>query len=129
MRVALFLTCVNDTLHPGHRPRRVVRLLNRLGVDVDFPLGQTCCGQPHYNTGYRRKAGLLAHRFADVFADYDAIVTPSGSCGAMVRELCPRMVRRAEAEGRGSSLAEALAKVVPVTGQYEAPRESPAHML
>ncbi|MER8193551.1 (Fe-S)-binding protein [Streptomyces microflavus] len=114
MRVALFLTCVNDTLYPG-TGRAVVRLLNRLGVDVDFPLGQTCCGQPHYNTGYRRQAEPLAHRFADVFADYDAIVTPSGSCGAMVRELYPRMGRRAAAEGRGSSLAEAVAKVVPVT--------------
>ncbi|MEU4029701.1 (Fe-S)-binding protein [Streptomyces anulatus] len=114
MRVALFLTCVNDTLYPG-TGRAVGRLLNRLGVDVDFPLGQTCCGQPHYNTGYRRQAEPLAHRFADAFADYDAIVTPSGSCGAMVRELYPRMGRRAEAEGRGSSLAEAIAKVVPVT--------------
>ncbi|MEU0666470.1 (Fe-S)-binding protein [Streptomyces lavendulocolor] len=114
MRVALFLTCVNDTLYPD-TGRAVVRLLSRLGVDVDFPMGQTCCGQPHYNTGHRRRAEPLARRFADVFAGYDAVVTPSGSCGAMVRELYPRMGRRAEEEGRGSSLALAVAEVVPRT--------------
>ncbi len=114
MRVALFLTCVNDTLYPG-TGRAVVRLLARLGVDVDFPMGQTCCGQPHYNTGYRHQAEPLAQRYAEVFAGYDAIVTPSGSCGAMVRELYPRMGDRARAEGRGSALAEAVASVVPKT--------------
>ncbi|MBC9714708.1 (Fe-S)-binding protein [Streptomyces sp. TRM66268-LWL] len=114
MRAALFLTCVNDTLYPG-TGRAVVKLLSRLGVDVDFPLGQTCCGQPHYNTGYRHQAEPLARRYAEVFAGYDAIVTPSGSCGAMVRELYPRMGERARAEGRGGSLADTLAPVVPKT--------------
>ncbi|MGW2015095.1 (Fe-S)-binding protein [Streptomyces sp. NPDC001927] len=114
MRVALFLTCVNDTLYPD-TGRAVVRLLTRLGVDVDFPPGQTCCGQPQYNTGYRRLAEPLALRFAEVFGGYDAIVTPSGSCGAMVRELYPRMGERARAEGRGGGLAAAVAPVVPKT--------------
>ncbi|MFD7325956.1 (Fe-S)-binding protein [Streptomyces sp. NPDC059875] len=114
MRVALFLTCVNDTLYPD-TGRAVVRLLSRLGVEVDFPMGQTCCGQPHYNTGYRHEAEPLARRFAEVFGGYDAIVTPSGSCGAMVRELYPRMGERARSEGRGDSLAAALAPVVPKT--------------
>ncbi|MET9438966.1 (Fe-S)-binding protein, partial [Streptomyces sp. NPDC006551] len=114
MRVALFLTCVNDTLYPD-TGRAVVRLLTRLGVDVDFPMGQTCCGQPHYNTGHRRQAEPLARRFAEVFGGYDAIVTPSGSCGAMVRELYPRMGERARAEGRGDALARAVAPVVPKT--------------
>ncbi|MFF8278454.1 (Fe-S)-binding protein [Streptomyces lateritius] len=114
MRVALFLTCVNDTLFPD-TGRAVVTLLNRLGVDVDFPMGQTCCGQPQYNTGYRHQAEPLARRFADVFGEYDAIVTPSGSCGSMVRELYPRMGARARAEGRGDSLARAVAPVVPKT--------------
>jgi L-lactate dehydrogenase complex protein LldE len=93
----------------------VVRLLNRLGVEVDFPMGQTCCGQPHYNTGHRRQAEPLAHRFAEVFGGYDAIVTPSGSCGAMVRELYPRMGERARAEGRGNALALAVAPLVAKT--------------
>ncbi|MEV7281304.1 (Fe-S)-binding protein [Streptomyces sp. NPDC093111] len=114
MRVALFLTCVNDTLYPD-TGRAVVRLLTRLGVDVDFPRGQTCCGQAHYNTGYRHEAEPLARRFAEVFGGYEAIVTPSGSCGAMVRELYPRLGERARAEGRGDGLATVLAPVVPRT--------------
>ncbi|WP_432055781.1 (Fe-S)-binding protein [Streptomyces sp. bgisy022] len=114
MRVALFLTCVNDTLCPA-TGRAVVKLLSRLGVDVDFPLGQTCCGQAHYNTGYRHEAEPLALRFAEVFRGYEAVVTPSASCGAMVRELYPRMGERALAEGRGDVLAAATAPVVPRT--------------
>jgi L-lactate dehydrogenase complex protein LldE len=90
MRVALFLTCVNDTLYPD-TGRAVVSLLTRLGVDVEFPAGQSCCGQAHYNTGYRKQAEPLARRYAETFAGYDYVVTPSGSCGAMVREIYPRM--------------------------------------
>jgi len=90
MRVALFLTCVNDTLYPD-TGRAVISLLSRLGVDVEFPAGQTCCGQAHYNTGYRKQAEPLARRYAETFAEYDYVVTPSGSCGAMVREIYPRM--------------------------------------
>lgn len=114
MRVALFLTCVNDTLYP-HTGRATVKLLTRLGVEVDFPQAQTCCGQAHYNTGYRRQAEPLARHFSDVFAGYEAIVTPSGSCGAMVRELYPRLGERARAEGRGGGLAAAVAPVAPRT--------------
>lgn len=114
MRVALFLTCVNDTLYPD-TGRAVVSLLERLGVDVDFPLAQTCCGQAHYNTGYRHETEPMARHFAEVFGAYDAIVTPSGSCGAMVREAYPRLGERARAEGRGDALATALAPVVPKT--------------
>ncbi|MGA5036688.1 (Fe-S)-binding protein [Streptomyces capoamus] len=114
MRVALFLTCVNDTLYPD-TGRAVVRLLTRLGVDVDFPTDQSCCGQAHYNTGYRHGAEPLARRLSEVFRDYEAIVTPSGSCGAMVRELYPRMGERARAEGRGDTLARTLAPVVAKT--------------
>jgi L-lactate dehydrogenase complex protein LldE len=113
MRVALFLTCVNDTLYP-RTGQAVVRLLERLGVDVDFPVGQTCCGQAHYNTGYRHEAEPLARRYADVFAGYDAIVTPSGSCAAMVRDIYPRLGTRARDEGRDDGLARALS-VLPRT--------------
>ncbi|WP_084964764.1 (Fe-S)-binding protein [Thermoactinospora rubra] len=93
MRVALFVTCVNDTLFPG-TGRAVVSLLRRLGCEVDFPLAQTCCGQMHLNTGYREEAVRLARRFAGVFAGYDAVVAPSGSCAAMVREQYPRLIGR-----------------------------------
>jgi len=84
MRVALFITCFNDLLFP-EVGRAVVSLLGRLGHDVDFPEGQTCCGQLHFNAGYRDDALPLVRRFARVFAGYDAVVTPSASCAAMVR--------------------------------------------
>ncbi|HEY7485523.1 MAG TPA: (Fe-S)-binding protein [Streptosporangiaceae bacterium] len=90
MRVGLFVTCVNDTLFPD-TGRAVVRLLERLGCTVDFPLGQTCCGQMHFNTGYREEARRLARRTAETFASYEAVVVPSGSCAAMVREWYPTL--------------------------------------
>ncbi|GAA3008758.1 (Fe-S)-binding protein [Streptosporangium longisporum] len=92
MRVALFITCVNDTLFPG-TGRAVVTLLRRLGCDVEFPRAQTCCGQMHVNTGYPDEGRRLAAHFVDVFSGYDAIVAPSGSCAAMVREQYPRLAR------------------------------------
>lgn len=114
MRVALFVTCVNDMLYPD-TGRATVALLERLGVDVDFPPAQTCCGQPQFNTGYRHETEPLVHRYAAAFEGYDYIVTPSGSCVAMVRENYPRIGAKAAAEGRGDSLAEAAASVVPRT--------------
>jgi L-lactate dehydrogenase complex protein LldE len=88
VRVALFITCFNDTLFP-ETGRATVRILERLGVKVDFPLEQTCCGQMHFNTGYQREAIPLVRRFVRVFRGYDAVVAPSGSCVGMVRELYP----------------------------------------
>ena len=67
MRVALFVTCFNDTLFPG-TGRAVVELLERLGVEVDFPEEQTCCGQMHGNSGYAEHGDALAERFRRVFA-------------------------------------------------------------
>jgi Fe-S oxidoreductase len=84
MRVALFITCYNDTLFP-ETGKAVTRLLERLGHTVEFPQGQTCCGQMHFNTGYRPETLPMVERFTDVFAGYDAVVTPSGSCAGMVR--------------------------------------------
>jgi L-lactate dehydrogenase complex protein LldE len=106
VRVALFITCVNDTLFPG-TGKAVVSLLHRLGCDVDFPAAQTCCGQMHVNTGYRAEGVRLARHFTEVFAGYDAVVTPSGSCAAMVREQYPKLAKP------GSKGAVAIAEVVP----------------
>ncbi|MBM7812107.1 (Fe-S)-binding protein [Saccharothrix algeriensis] len=89
-KVALFATCLTDTLHPA-TARATTRLLERLGCGVDFPMDQTCCGQAHFNTGYRQHATDLAKRFQRVFRGYDAVVTPSGSCAAMVRDVHPRL--------------------------------------
>jgi L-lactate dehydrogenase complex protein LldE len=88
VRVALFITCFNDTLFP-ETGRATVEVLERIGVEVDFPYAQTCCGQMHFNTGYQREAIPLVRRFVEVFDGYDAVVAPSGSCVSMVRELYP----------------------------------------
>lgn len=87
-RVGLFITCVNDALFP-ETPKAVVRILERLGYEVDFPAAQTCCGQMHANSGYKKDATKLARSFDKVFGEYDAIVTPSGSCAAMARDQYP----------------------------------------
>ena len=84
MRVALLVTCLVDTLYPSVG-RATVELLERLGVDVDFPRAQTCCGQLHLNAGYPEVAATLAARFVETFSGYDAVVAPSGSCAAHVR--------------------------------------------
>ena len=84
MRVALQITCVNDAMFP-ETGRAVVRLLRRLGVEVDFPVGQTCCGQPMVNTGYVDEAVPVVRTYVEAFAGYDAIVTPSGSCAGSAR--------------------------------------------
>jgi L-lactate dehydrogenase complex protein LldE len=86
MRVALFITCFNDTLFP-ETGRAVVQVLERLGHAVEFPMEQTCCGQMHYNTGYQREAIPLVRRFVEVFADAEAVVSPSASCVGMVRDV------------------------------------------
>jgi L-lactate dehydrogenase complex protein LldE len=85
MQVSLFVTCFNDTLFP-QTGRAVVRLLERLGCEVDFPLEQTCCGQMHMNSGYAREGLALARRLARVFGDADHVVTPSASCAGMLRQ-------------------------------------------
>lgn len=84
-RVSLFVTCFNDTMFP-ETGRAVVRLLERLGCEVKFPLKQTCCGQVHMNSGYVREGMALAQRFARVFDGAEAVVTPSASCAGMLRQ-------------------------------------------
>ncbi|HET9737141.1 MAG TPA: (Fe-S)-binding protein [Solirubrobacteraceae bacterium] len=110
MRVALFITCVNDTLFPD-TGRATVRVLERLGHEVVFPLEQTCCGQMHANSGYQLEAVPLVRRFARVFGDpsYDAVVCPSGSCAAMVHD---QYARLAELSG-DEELARAVTAVAP----------------
>ena len=99
MRVALFLPCFNDALFPGTGVA-TVRILRELGHEVVFPREQTCCGQVHFNTGFRREAAALVERFLTVFRDAEAIVAPSASCVAMVREQYAEL-----AGGRRSALA------------------------
>jgi L-lactate dehydrogenase complex protein LldE len=84
MRLALFATCLVDGMFPDVG-KATITLLRRLGQDVDFPLQQTCCGQMHVNTGYPREALPLVRNYVDSFADYDAVVVPSGSCAGAIR--------------------------------------------
>ena len=84
MRVALQVTCLNDAMFPD-TGKAVVTLLRRLGVDVEFPEKQTCCGQPMVNTGYLDEAVPAVRNFVDAFESYDAVVTPSGSCAGSAR--------------------------------------------
>jgi L-lactate dehydrogenase complex protein LldE len=93
VRVALFVTCLNDTMFP-QTGQATVRLLRRLGVEVDFPSAQTCCGQMHVNSGYVPEAIPAVRAFVDAFAGYDAVVTPSGSCAASVRHQHPVVAQR-----------------------------------
>ena len=90
-RVALFVTCLADTLYP-EVGKATVTVLERLGLEVDFPAEQTCCGQMHGNSGYPVEATALARRFVEIFEAYEAVVTPSGSCAAHVREHVPALL-------------------------------------
>ena len=98
-RVALFITCLADTLYP-EVGKATVTVLERLGVEVVFPPEQTCCGQMHANSGYPGEAVRLAGRFVEIFSPYDAVVTPSGSCAAQVREHVPGLL-----DGDGAGVA------------------------
>ena len=85
MRASLFITCYNDTLFP-RTGRAVVRLLERLGVDLTFRREQTCCGQMHANTGFRKEAFSQALNFIRLYQDAEAVVIPSTSCVSMIRD-------------------------------------------
>ena len=110
MRIGLFVTCLTDTLFPD-TGRAVVPVLERLGHQVDFPAGQACCGQMHFNTGYRREAVPMARGFVAAFGGYEAVVTPSASCASMIREYYPALA----AEAGDNGLARAVAEVAPRT--------------
>jgi L-lactate dehydrogenase complex protein LldE len=112
MRVALFITCYNDLLFP-EVGRAVVTLLRRLGVEVDFPAEQTCCGQMHFNSGYQDACIPLVERFVDAFDDYEMVVTPSGSCASMVRRYHPVVAELAVAQGADPALPSRVATVSP----------------
>ena len=91
MAYGLFITCLADTLAP-EVGRATVTVLDRVGLEVEFPVEQTCCGQMHFNSGHVDEARLLARRFVEVFDGFEAIVTPSGSCAAHVRRHVPELV-------------------------------------
>ncbi len=89
-KVSLFVTCIVSMIYP-QTGMSVVDILEHLGVQVDFPMEQTCCGQPAFNSGYRGDAKTVAKQFLKAFKDAEVIVTPSGSCAAMVRHEYPNL--------------------------------------
>jgi len=106
VRVALFLTCMNDTLFP-ETGIATVQVLERLGHDVVFPKAQTCCGQLHLNTGYHDSAADLARRFVRVFVEEEIVVAPSASCVATIREFYPYLAEQLD-DGALAEEVEAL---------------------
>src|SRR5688500_1458216 len=90
--VALFVTCLTDQFQPQVGVA-VTKVLEHFGCRVTFPRAQTCCGQPFYNNGFHDDAKQLARRMVELFEPYEYVVTPSGSCCAMVREHVPRLLR------------------------------------
>lgn len=90
--VSLFIQCLVDSMYPQVGDA-MVTIFDRLGVPVDYPEGQTCCGQPAYNSGYRREAAQAARKFIEIFEDSEVIVCPSGSCVHMVRHHYPQLFR------------------------------------
>src|SRR5262249_10003465 len=119
MKVSLLITCLGDVFFPDVGVA-TVRLLRRLGVEVDFPLAQTCCGQPHFNSGFPNGARDLARHTIKAFANGQKGVTPSGSCAAMVKLEYPELVhndpawqaRAKELAGRTHELSDFLVNVL-----------------
>jgi len=91
-KVTLFIQCIIDGIYP-EVGFAVVRIFEKLGIDVECPAEQTCCGQPAFNSGYRREAKRAAEHFMDVFEEAECIVCPSGSCVNMVRNHYPELFR------------------------------------
>ena len=128
MKASLFVTCIVDQLFPEVGVA-VVRLLRRLGVEVDFPRDQTCCGQAVFNSGFSKEARLLARRVLRSFspsgneAEAGYVVVPSGSCASMLRVFYPqlfdgdpeRQTQAAELAPRVYELSEFLVKVLGIT--------------
>lgn len=92
MKVSFFVTCLVDVFFPNVG-KSVVEILGRYGVEVDFPAGQTCCGQPAYNSGYQREAKETARHMIRVFENSEYVMAPSGSCVSMVRHYYPELLK------------------------------------
>jgi len=110
MRASLFITCYNDTLFP-ETGRAVVSLLERLGVELEFRAAQTCCGQMHANTGFRAEAFSQAKRLVRLYSDAEAVVIPSSSCVAMMRDQYPGLFEELGNESLRRDFAALLPRV------------------
>ncbi|MCG8550763.1 MAG: (Fe-S)-binding protein [Desulfobacterales bacterium] len=123
----LFIQCIVDGMYP-EVGEAMVRLFQRLGITMDYPENQTCCGQPSFNSGYRKEAAKAARHYIETFENKGTIVCPSGSCVAMVRNHYPELFedepgwrKRAEHVGKRTfELTEYLVDVLGIkdTGAY-----------
>jgi L-lactate dehydrogenase complex protein LldE len=114
VRASIMITCLGDMFFPGVGVA-MVTLLRRLGVTVDFPQGQTCCGMPLFNSGYHHDAAAVAARTVGLFADSEHVVVPSGSCAWMVKAEYPGLLKDDPAL---KAAAEALAKKTHELSQF-----------
>ncbi|HIN05967.1 MAG TPA: (Fe-S)-binding protein [Dehalococcoidia bacterium] len=114
MKASLFVTCIIDQLYP-QAGVSAVNVLRRLGVEVDFPMDQTCCGQPLYNAGFAKQSRKLAKRVLESFKESEYVVVPSGSCAAMMKVFFPDLFRD---DPTLSNQAEALAGKVYEFSQF-----------
>lgn len=110
MTVSLFIPCLVDQFFPSVGIN-LVKILRKVGVSVDYPREQTCCGQPAFNSGYHEEATQLARRFLQVFGEAEAIVSPSGSCTSMVKVFYPEILQ-------DSGLRQALREVTGRTREF-----------
>ena len=125
VQASLFVTCIVDQFYP-EVGESTVRVLRRLGVDLDFPSSQTCCGQPAFNSGFWSDAKPLAKRFLKGFRDKRYIVTPSGSCASMIRVFYPELLHDSpslveEARRLGARVYELSEFIVDVLGVTDLP--------
>ena len=105
------VTCLNDAMFP-EAGQAVVTLLRRLGVEVEFPASQTCCGQPMVNTGYLDEAVPVVRNFVSAFSGYDYVVTPSGSCAGSARHQHSIVARRSGDAGLAAAVADVSPRVL-----------------
>ncbi|MFD1037358.1 (Fe-S)-binding protein [Virgibacillus byunsanensis] len=105
MKVSLFVTCLGEIFYQDVA-KDVVEVLERLGCEIDLPGGQICCGQPAYNSGYRKDAQKAAKQMITSFEDSEYIVAPSGSCAAMVKEYPSLFKEDSEWQERARAVAE-----------------------
>ncbi|MBI3634648.1 MAG: (Fe-S)-binding protein [Candidatus Rokubacteria bacterium] len=122
VRASLMITCLGDMYYP-EVGERIVRVLRRLGVTVDFPTGQTCCALPLFNSGYHAEAAAVARRTLPLFADAEHVIVPSGSCAWMVKHEYPGLMtdpaERAAAERLAAKTYEFSQFLVNVLGRTE----------
>jgi L-lactate dehydrogenase complex protein LldE len=115
-KVGLFIPCYVDQFYP-RVGLATLRVLRGLGLEVDYPRDQTCCGQPMFNTGCSREARPLAERFVRIFSGYEAVVAPSASCVSMVRLHYPELLGdSAELRALGGRTFELSEYLVDVAG-------------